>query len=140
MAVLMMLELQGGTLEQYERANELMGITEEDNAPERASFLTSRLSRRLYRDRGRLGESEALLKSLRGACRRLSRRGRDAEGEARIARVHNHIAGAGTESGVRMYLEIDELDADERPDDRRHGRACRRQQPSCGLARGRRDP
>ena len=29
----MMLEVPGGTIEQYERANELMGITGEDDAP-----------------------------------------------------------------------------------------------------------
>ena len=34
MAVLMMLEVPGGTVEQYERANEIMGIKGDADAPE----------------------------------------------------------------------------------------------------------
>ncbi len=34
MAIMMVLEVPGGTIEQYERANEIMGITGDDTAPD----------------------------------------------------------------------------------------------------------
>jgi heme-degrading monooxygenase HmoA len=114
MAVLMMLEVPGGTLEQYERANELMGITEEDNAPEGLISHVAAVTEDgiVIAD---VWESEALLeKFFEDRARAALAEAGMPQAEPRIARVHNHIPqGAGTESGVLMYLEIDELTPDQ---------------------------
>jgi hypothetical protein len=114
MAVLMMLEVPGGTLEQYERANELMGITGDDDAP---TGLVSHVA--AVTEDGiviaDVWESEAALDSFfedrAGAA--LAEAGMP-KAQPRIAQVHNHIPqGAGTDAGVLVYLEIDELTPDQ---------------------------
>lgn len=110
MAVLMMLEAPGGTLEQYERANELMGITGDDDAPEGLVSHVAAVTENgiVIAD---VWESEAALETFfeERAGAALAEAGMP-QAEPRVARVHNHIAqGAGTDPGVLMYLEIDEL-------------------------------
>ena len=110
MAVLMVLEVPGGTLEQYERANELMGISGEDDAPDGLVSHVAAVTEDgiVIAD---VWESEAALETF------LEERAGAAFAEAgmpeakpRIAHVHNHIPqGAGTEPGVLVYIEIDEL-------------------------------
>ena len=110
MAVLMVLEVPGGTLEQYERANELMGISGEDDAPDGLVSHVAAVTEDgiVIAD---VWESDAALETF------LEERAGAAFAEAgmpeakpRIAHVHNHIPqGAGTESSVLVYIEIDEL-------------------------------
>ncbi len=114
MAVLMMLEVPGGTLEQYERANDLMGITGEDDAPEGLVSHVAAVTEDgiVIAD---VWESETALETFfddrAGAA--LAEAGMP-QAQPRIAQVHNHIPqGAGTESGVLVYLEIDELTPDQ---------------------------
>ncbi len=114
MAVLMMLEVPGGTLEQYERANELMGITGDDDAPKGLVSHVAAVTEDgiVIAD---VWESEAALETFfedrAGAA--LAEAGMP-EAKPRIAQVHNHIPqGAGTDAGVLVYLEIDELTPDQ---------------------------
>jgi hypothetical protein len=114
MAVLMMLEVPGGTLEQYERANELMGITGEDDAPEGLVSHVAAVTEDgiVIAD---VWESEKALETFfdERAGAALAEAGMP-QAQPRIAQVHNHIPqGAGTESGVLVYLEIDELTPDQ---------------------------
>jgi heme-degrading monooxygenase HmoA len=114
MAVLMMLEVPGGTLEQYERANELMGITGDDDAPEGLVSHVAAVTEDgiVIAD---VWESEAALETFfeERAGAALAEAGMP-QAQPRIAQVHNHIPqGAGTDPGVLVYLEIDELTPDQ---------------------------
>jgi hypothetical protein len=114
MAVLMLLEVAGGTLEQYERANELMGITGEGDAPEGLVSHVAAVTENgiVIAD---VWESEKALETFfeERAGAALAEAGMP-QAQPRIAQVHNHIPqGAGTESGVLVYLEIDELTPDQ---------------------------
>jgi quinol monooxygenase YgiN len=110
MAVLMVLEIPGGTLEQYERANELMEISDAGDAPEGLISHVAAVTEDgiVIAD---VWESEAALDAFfeERAAAALAEAGMP-ESQPRIAQVHNHIPqGAGTEPGVLVYIEIDEL-------------------------------
>ena len=110
MAVLMMLEVPGGTAEQYERANEIMGIETDDDAPE---GLISHVAAQT--DDGFLiadvwASEEKLhqfFEERAGAA--LAQAGMP-EAQPRIVPVHHHIAqGAGTEPNYAMIIELDDF-------------------------------
>jgi heme-degrading monooxygenase HmoA len=114
MAVLMVLEAPGGTVEQYERANQLMGITGDDDAP---AGLVSHVA--AVTEDGivvaDVWESEAALETFfeERAGAAFAEAGMP-EAKPRVAQVHDHIPqGAGTEPGVLVYIEIDELSPDQ---------------------------
>jgi hypothetical protein len=114
MAVLMVLEVPGGTVEQYERANELMGITGSDDAPDGLVSHVAAVTEDgiVIAD---VWESEVALETFfeERAGAALAEAGMP-EAKPRVARVHNHIPqGAGTEPGVLVYIEIDELSPDQ---------------------------
>jgi hypothetical protein len=142
MAVLMLLEVPGGTLGQYDRANELMGISGEDDAPEGLVSHVAAVTEDgiVIAD---VWESEAALETFfeERAGTALAEAGLP-EAQPRIAQVHNHIPqGAGTDSGVLVYIEIDQLSPDQYDQmiDRRDGCPLGRREPSCGLAHSGRD-
>jgi len=109
-AVLMMLEIPGGTLEQYERANEVMGIQGDDDAPEGLVSHVAAVTEDgiLIAD---VWESETALETFfeERAAAAFAEAGLP-QTQPRIARVHNHLPeGSGTEAGVLVCIEIDEL-------------------------------
>jgi heme-degrading monooxygenase HmoA len=114
MAVLMMLEVPGGTAEQYGQANEIMGIQGDDDAPD---GLISHIAART--DDGFLiadvwtteDAMQAFFEERAGAA--LAQAGMP-QAQPRIAPVHNHIAqGAGTEANYAVIIEIDDLSPDD---------------------------
>jgi hypothetical protein len=113
MAVLMLMEVPGATLEQYDRASKAMGHDDERNAPE---GLIQHLA-------GQDGDSlvvvdvweseEALgrfFESQLGPA--LAQAGIPTDQRPRILPVHNALQGAGTEAGVVMLVEIEDLGTD----------------------------
>jgi len=114
MAVLMLLGVPGGTVEQYERANELLGISGEDTAPDGLVSHVAAVTEDgiVIAD---VWDSEAALETFfeERAGAALAEAGMP-EAKPRVAQVHNHIPqGAGTEPGVLVYIEIDELSPDQ---------------------------
>ncbi len=108
MAVMMIIEVPGGTTEQYDRANEIMGIHGDQDAPE---GLISHVAGTT--DDGLLvvdlWESEQALNRFveerLGAA--LQQSGMPAA-QPRVLPVHNHIpAGSSTNAGVIVLIEID---------------------------------
>ncbi len=108
MAILMMLDLDGATVEQYDQVNESMGIQGDDDAPD---GLVSHVC--AVTDGGLtiadVWESQEALDGFFGS--RLAGALQQAgvqQGQPRILPVHNTIAqGAGTEAGVLMIIESD---------------------------------
>ncbi len=110
MAILMLLEFDGVTVEQYEQVNAHMGIEGDGDAPDGLIAHTAALT-----DDGLLivdvWDSEAALQQF--VEERLGAAMADAgvaQKEPRILPVHNAIPqGAGTDAGVLMIIESDEF-------------------------------
>jgi heme-degrading monooxygenase HmoA len=109
MSVLMLLEMPGATIEQYEQVNEAMGIGDDANPPEGLVEHVLGVS-----DDGLIvadvWESEEALgrfveQRLRPA---LEKAGVPPGPEARVHPVHNRLEGAGEEANVLLIVEIDE--------------------------------
>lgn len=114
MAVLMLFETPGATVEQYERMNAIMGINGDEDAP---AGLISHVAGRT--DDGMLiadvWESEEQLRAFfadhLGAA--LAEVGIDGSAHPRILPIHNMIArGAGTKDGVIVVLEVEGFGTD----------------------------
>ena len=109
MAVLMMLELPGATIEQYERTNEILGIAGDEDAPD--GLISHAVG---PTDDGILiadvwDSPESLQRFFEeGAGQAMQEAGAPA-GEPRVLPVHNHFEGAGASSGVLMIAEIDDF-------------------------------
>jgi hypothetical protein len=108
MAVLMMLELPGATLEQYERTNEILEIAGDEDAPD---GLISHVAGPtddgiLIVDVWDSPESLERFFEERGVGRAMQEAGAP-EGEPRVLPVHNHFEGSGTNAGVLVIAEID---------------------------------
>jgi hypothetical protein len=113
MSVLTVTEIPGATADQYDRANEIMGIHGDADAPEglvqhvAASDGDSLVIVDLW-------DSEAALalfvQDRLGPA--LAEVGLRAQGETRTLPVHNMLAGKGTEAGVLMLIEIEDLGPD----------------------------
>jgi len=112
MAILMMLKVPGGTVEQYERTNEILGIAGDDDAPEGLIYHVAARS-----DDGiviaDVWRSEAdLERFFERAGAALAEAGVP-ETQPRIAQVHNHIPDTtGKEPGVLAIIEVDGLGTD----------------------------
>jgi heme-degrading monooxygenase HmoA len=113
MSVLMLLEVPGGTLEQYDRVNEIMGIHGDEDAPEGLIHHTggSDGEALVVAD---LWESEEALgrffESKLGAA--LAGAGIPAETKPRVLPVHAELEGAGVQPGVMMIIDIEDLGPD----------------------------
>ncbi len=111
MAVLMMLELPGATIEQYEQTNETLGITGDETAPD--GLISHAVG---PTDDGILivdvwESPEKLEAFFESAGPAMAAAGAPAA-EPRVLPVHNHIEGAGASSGVLMIAEIDDFGTD----------------------------
>jgi hypothetical protein len=109
MAVLMLLEVVGGTTEQYERANELLGISGDDDAPDGLIYHIAARSDDgiVIADVWRSEEECAQFFSERAGAA-LAEAGMP-EAEPTFAQVHNHVGGTGTAPGALVILDIEEL-------------------------------
>jgi len=108
MAILMMLDLDGATAEQYEQVNESMGIRGDDDAPD---GLVSHVC--AVTDGGLIiadvwESQEALDRFFESRLAGALQKAGVQQGQPRILSVHNTIAqGAGTQAGVLMIIESD---------------------------------
>jgi len=113
MAVLMMLELPGATPEQYDRANEILGIAGDEDAPDGLISHAAGLT-----DEGMVivdvwDSPESLEQFFEGRSVADAMKQAGAEtGEPRVLPVHNQFEGGGSEPAVLMIAEIDDLDTD----------------------------
>jgi hypothetical protein len=107
------MEVPGATTAQYDRANEIMGIHGDADAPEglvqhvAASDGSSLVIVDLWDSEEALG---LFVKDRLAPA--LAEVGLRAEGEARKLPVHNMLTGTGTEAGVLMLIEIEDLGSD----------------------------
>jgi len=113
MAVLMMLELPGATPEQYDRANEILGIAGDDDAPEglisHAAGLTD--EGMVIVDVWDSAESLERFFEEREVQAAMNEAGAEL-GEPRVLPVHNEFEGGGSDAGVLMIAELDDFDTD----------------------------
>jgi hypothetical protein len=108
MSVLMVMEAPGATTAEYDRANELMGIRGDEDAPDgliqhvAASDGNSIVVADVWESEEALGRffEERLGKALAEA-------GFDSDVKPRILPVHNYLSGAATDAGVLLIVEID---------------------------------
>jgi heme-degrading monooxygenase HmoA len=111
MAVLMMLELPGATPDQYDRANEILGIAGDADAPEglisHAAGLTD--EGMVIVDVWDSAESLERFFEEREVQAAMNEAGAEL-GEPRVLPVHNQFEGGGSEPAVLMIAELDDLD------------------------------
>jgi hypothetical protein len=107
MAVLMILEVEGATTEEYDRVDELLGVVSAENAPEGLISHTAAVTDTgLFvadvwespEDIDRFFEAQ-LGAALQGAGVQPA--------PPRILPVHNHLHGSGTEEAVIVVVELD---------------------------------
>jgi heme-degrading monooxygenase HmoA len=112
MAVLLMLEIRGGTIEQYQRAREIMGISNDDDSLE---GLISRVAARsedgiVIADVWRSEEDvEKFFSEQAGAA--LAEAGMP-EAQPSFARIRNHTEGAGSTPAALVIIEAADLTPD----------------------------
>jgi heme-degrading monooxygenase HmoA len=110
MSVLMLLEVPGGTLEQYDRVNEIMGIHGDEDAPEglvhhsAGSDGDSLVVADLWESEEALGR---FFDTKLGAA--LAEAGIPSENKPRILPVHAELEGAGARPGVMMVIDIEDF-------------------------------
>ncbi|HEX5261088.1 MAG TPA: hypothetical protein VFW18_06385, partial [Gaiellales bacterium] len=113
MAVLALMEFEGGTIDQYEQINEALGIRGPEDAPDGLIRHVAGES-----DDGLviidLWESpEAMADFYENSLRTASEQVEGVpEVEPRVAPVHNHISGQGEIAGVIMIAEVPGAGAD----------------------------
>ena len=113
MAVLMMLELPGATPEQYDRANEILGIAGDEDAPDglisHAAGLTD--EGMVIVDVWDSAESLERFFEGRGVADAMKQAGAEL-GEPRVLPVHSQFEGGGSEPAVLMIAEVDDFGTD----------------------------
>ncbi len=111
MAVLMIMEVEGGTAEQYDRVDELLGVMTVDNAPEGLISHTAGVT-----DTGILvadvWESPEDMQRFFDAKLGAALHGAGVEpSPPRVLPVHNHLHGSGREEAVIVLIELDGMTA-----------------------------
>jgi len=114
MAVLMVLDIPGATLEQYDRTNEILGIHGDEDAP--AGLISHAAGPTddgvVVVDIWESGEALESFFEERGVVRAMQEAGAPEPGEPRVLHVHNHFEGGGTKAGVLMLAELDDFGTD----------------------------
>jgi heme-degrading monooxygenase HmoA len=112
MSVLMMLEVPGGTIEQYERANEIMGIAGDADTPEGLLYHVAARSEDgiVIADVWRSEDDFERFFSERASAA-LAEVGMP-EAQPAIAQVHNHMDGTGTEPGALVIIDVEDFTPD----------------------------
>jgi heme-degrading monooxygenase HmoA len=107
-AVLVMLEIEGGTVEKYAEVNEVLGIADDDDAPEGLIYHVAAVA-----DDGLvmvdLWRSEEDFEQFftERAGEAIARM--DANATHTIAQVHDHTDGTGNEEATLVIIEADDL-------------------------------
>jgi hypothetical protein len=113
MAVLAIMDIEGGTVEQYDEVDEILGGTGADNAPEGLiSHTAGETDTGLYV--ADVWESHGAMR--RFYEERLAAALEEAgvpETQPRILPVHNHVDGSGDEGAVVVILELDGMSSDD---------------------------
>lgn len=108
MAILMILEVPGATLDAYERANEIMGVHGDDSAPDGLISHTAGATEDGIIAVDVWESEEALQRFFETQLGAALKEAGIPEGKPRILPVHNMIAqGAGTNPGVLAIIEMD---------------------------------
>jgi heme-degrading monooxygenase HmoA len=113
MSVLMVMEAPGATTAEYDRANEIMGIRGDADAPDglvqhvAASDGDGLLVVDVWESEEALGR---FFEERLGAA--LAEAGIRSESKPTVLPVHNALQGKGTDAGVLMLIEIDDLGPD----------------------------
>jgi hypothetical protein len=113
MAVLMMLEVEGGTTEQYDHIDELLGVISAENAPEglishTAGFTdTGLFVADVWESRE---DIDRFFEARLGAA--LQSAGVQ-PAPPRILPVHSHVHGSGSEEAVIVVVELDGMTTDD---------------------------
>jgi hypothetical protein len=112
MAVLMILEVPGGTIEQYERTNEILGIAGDEDAPEGLLYHAAACSEEgmVIADVWRSQDDLDRFFTRLGPA--LAEAGAP-EGKPEFHEVHNHLPGKGEKAGVLAILEFDDFSSDD---------------------------
>jgi hypothetical protein len=114
MAVLMVLEVPGATIEQYEQANEIMGIHGDDDAPDGLIRHAAGYDGNAVIVLDVWDSEEALERFFRGRLgAALARAGIDPEAAPpRILPVHSQLDGKAEEANIAVILEVKDLGSD----------------------------
>jgi quinol monooxygenase YgiN len=113
MAILMLLEFEGGTREQYDQVDEILGGVTVDNAPEGLISHSAAISEDglVVADVWESPEAlQAFFDTQLGAA---LEQAEIPQTEPRILPVHNHIHGSGLHPGVVMIAEIEGMTTDD---------------------------
>jgi heme-degrading monooxygenase HmoA len=105
MAVLMMLEVPGGTVEQYERVNEILGV-DSDSAPEGLLYHVAGASEDGLVVADVWRSEEDLERFFEAADPAIKEAGMQ-DAVPRIAPVHNHIPSRDAAPGVLAIIELE---------------------------------
>jgi len=113
MAILLLMEFEGGTVEQYDEVDELLGTVTADNAPPGLISHSAAIS-----DDGLIvadvWESvEAMQAAFESQLGPALKQAQVPEAEPRIMPVHNHIHGSGVHPGVILIAEFDGMTTDD---------------------------
>ena len=112
MAVLMILEVEGGTADQYDRVDELLGGLSPENAPEGLVSHTAAVTDTglLVADVWESAEDiQRFFEAQLGAA--LKGAGVEPSSPPRVLPVHNHLHGKGREEAVLVLVELEGMTA-----------------------------
>jgi heme-degrading monooxygenase HmoA len=113
MAILMLMELEGGTREQYDAVDEIMGGVTVDNAPEGLISHSAAITEDGLVIADVWESPEALQAFFETRLGPALQQAEVPQVEPRILPVHNHIHGSGLHPGVVMIAEVDGMTTDD---------------------------
>jgi hypothetical protein len=113
MAVLVIIDIEGGTVEQYEEVDRLAGGTSPGSAPEGLISHTAGVTENGIVVTDVWESADALERAFEERLGPALQQVGVPEGTQRILPVHNHLHGSGAAAGVIMILEIDGMTADD---------------------------
>lgn len=113
MAILMLMEFEGGTREQYDQVDEILGGVTVENAPEGLISHSAAITEDGLVVADVWESPEALQAFFDEQLGAAIQQAGIPESEPRILPVHNHIHGSGMHPGVVMIAEIDGMTTDD---------------------------
>jgi hypothetical protein len=113
MAVLVILDIEGATLAQYDAVDELMGGTSADNAPEGLISHTAGETETGLIVADVWESAEAMQRAFEAHLGPALEKVGVPPAHPRILPVHNHLHGRGDEAGVIVIAEIEGMSADD---------------------------
>ena len=113
MAILMLMELEGGTREQYNAVDELLGGVTVENAPEGLISHSAAITEDGLVVADVWESPEALEAFFEAQLGPAFQQAEIPPTEPRILPVHNHIHGSGLHPGVLLIAEIDGMTTDD---------------------------